>query len=241
MQCGFFKKRKRKTQAWIYCVQSGNHINNLIHDLHDVKQQLSSCSYSLKSPKTHKTVVFNQAFPVLSLRYEGMSQLGKASWLKSSARQQPGLRAATSPGVPHLQPAAGCPGTARRTWRGTAPCSACRAPQPSPAPCPWSLVGSQTPARPRRRPAGCSSPRPPRSGSRSLCGDSTAASISPCSLREHAVPAALGVRALGSHWVKDTQPNAVPKGRASHKSPYYEHWLCQKCNLKAFSLNWTLM
>lgn len=117
---------------------------------------------------------------------EGM---GEDPWLQSSAGQQPGCSAATfpscqNPRVPHLQPAEACPGTARRTWTGTAPCWACRAPRPSPAPCPWSPGGCRTPARPRRRPAGCSSPRPPRSGRRSRCGDTAQ--------RRRSLPAALG-------------------------------------------------
>lgn len=31
---------------------------------HDVRQQLSSCSSSLKPPRTHKTLVFHQVSPL---------------------------------------------------------------------------------------------------------------------------------------------------------------------------------
>lgn len=140
----------------------------------------------------------------------------------------------------YLLPAEVSPWTVRRTWRGTWPCWACRAPRLTPPPSPWSQGGSQTLAQQRQTPAGCFWQRPLRSEHQSRWGDNTPASVAICSLppseRRSAVSEGTGI-SLGQSY----RVYAAPKVKVSYKSCHYKCWLCRKCDLQAISLNWILM
>lgn len=257
------------------CVQSSLPQQTLIHDL-----MMSGSSYPAAPPpwnhqgptKPWRSIKFPPFSCVKRGSQDGSAGTGllAAEQCSSAARKRSHPLPTPKPRA-HPQLAEGCPGRARRTWTGRAPCWACRAPRPSPAPGPWSPVGSRTPARPRRTPAGCSSPRHPPSATRShwsrvgvrLChwslweqqgipdpsGSSRASLILPLhpwSLWEQqcAMPMAQQHQEW-RHWHltgPELRVHTVSKVKSLTNPLIAEIFVIwQIGNLNAFSLNWTLM